>query len=146
MGQSPIGRGRPPGARNKRTVEFLDVLEAEGFDPARALIELYREARKVYDNYGTIYDAICDAREEKARETGLINVPPEDKADKYLKIAMDAAKELASYAYPRLKAIEKATISPLDGMTAAQKLEAFKQAIPLLEAQAKAESSGPINT
>lgn len=119
------------------------MLEAEGFDPAKALIEIYREARKVYDNYGIIYDAICDAHEERAREKGLVNIPPEDKAEKYLKIAMDAAKDLAGYAYPKLKAIERPNPGLLDGMTPAQTLEAMKQAVQVLELQVQAEASGP---
>lgn len=125
------GRGRPPGARNRRTLEFMAVLEAEGFDPAKALIECYREAKKTYDNYGTIYDAICDANKEKGEHFA----PPEDNAHKYLKIAADIAKDLASYSYPKLKAIEQTKGSAIAGMTVAEKLQAARFMVKALESE-----------
>ena len=130
------GRGRPPGARNKRTVEFMATLEREGFDPAMALIECYREARKTYDNYGTIYDAICDANTQKGQHFA----PPEDRADKYLKIAADIAKDLASYAYPKLKSIEKKDDNHLKDMSPTQRLEAMRHAVQMLELQIKKDN------
>jgi hypothetical protein len=122
----------------------MRVLEAEGFDPARALIECYKEARKTYDNYGVIYDAICDARVALNDENGTFAAPPEDKADKYLKIAADIAKDLASYAYPKLKAIEQQRVSSTDEMTSAQKLEAARLMVKILEQEVKPDEPGTV--
>lgn len=98
-------KGRPKGAVNKRSVEFMAVLAKHDFCPASAMIEVYTEAKKIYSSYAKIYDAITGAREIK----GML--PLEDKADKYLRIAGDMAKELASFAYPKKKAIEN-TVDP----------------------------------
>lgn len=134
MGNRPpaAGMGRPKGVRNKRTVEFMAVLENQGFCPASALIQCFEEAKRTYDNYGTIYQAISEARENTGNP-----VPVEDNAHKYLKIAADIAKDLAGYAYPKLKAIEHQKPNPLEGMSAEQKLEAMKQAVKVLEMEVK---------
>jgi hypothetical protein len=137
------GKGRPLGARNKRTVEFMAVLEARGFCPATALIDCYVEAKKTYDNYGTIYDAICDARIAKNDKDGSFAAPATDEGHKYLKIAADIAKDLAGYAYPKLKAIEQTKSNSLEGMTTEQRLEAMRQAVKFLEAQVKQDESKP---
>lgn len=131
------GKGRPLGSRNKRTLEFMATLERENFNPALALIECYREAKKTYDNYGTIYDAICDARTARNDATGQCAAPTEDNAHKYLKIAADVAKDLAGYAFPKLKSIEQRKSDPLANMTAEQKLEAMKAAVTALELQVR---------
>lgn len=128
-----LAKGRPKGSINKRSQNFYDVLERENFCPASALIEIYREAKKTYDNYATIYDAIVEAKDAK----GLDASPVEDKADKYLKIALDAAKDLASYSFPKLKAIEQQKNNPLEGMTPDQKLEAMRHAVSVLELEVK---------
>lgn len=107
-------KGRPKGSPNKRTLEFQAVLAKHDFCPASAMIEIFNEAKKIYANYALIYDAICEA---KANEAGY-PVPTEDKADKYLRIAGDMAREISSYAYAKRKAIEQ-TIDP-------QLLEAVK--------------------
>jgi hypothetical protein len=98
--------GRPKGAVGKRTTEFLSVLEKNNFNVAQALVDCYQKAIKTYDNYGVIYDAICDAKAEKEGWSA----PVEDHAHKYLKIAVDVAKDLASYSYPKLKAMEMAPL------------------------------------
>ncbi len=130
-------KGRPLGSHNKRTLDFMAVLEARGFCPATALVDCYVEAKKTYDNYGKIYAAICDARIKKNDETGQFAAPTEDKAHIYLKIAADIAKELSSYAYPKLKAIDQTQSNTLDGMTPEQRLAAMKEAVRFMEAQAK---------
>lgn len=129
------GPGRPKGSLNLRSKQFLAVLEKHNFCAASAMIECYQEARKVYDNYGTIYDAICDARVIKNDKDGSYPAPPEDNAHKYLKIAADMAKDLASYSFPKLKAIEQTQVSATEGMTPVQKLEAMRHAVNLLELQ-----------
>lgn len=134
--------GRQLGAINRRSKDFLAVLEKHDFCPASALIECYRDAKKTYDNYGVIYDAICDARVRKNDADGSYAAPAEDNAHKYLKIAADVAKELSGYAYPKLKATEQTRGGPLDGMTQEQKLEAARAAVQMLELQLKADGSG----
>lgn len=135
----PGNPGRPPGAINKRSKDFLAVLEKRNFCPATALIDCYSEAKKTYDNYGIIYDAICDANADRAAEKGFANVPPEDNAHKYLKIAADIAKDLSGYAYPKLKAIEQTKDDPTKGMSPEQKLEAMRRAVEMLELQIKSK-------
>lgn len=132
--------GSRKGVPNRRSVEFTSVLERHNFCPVTAMIEVYQEARKIYDNYGVIYGAICAA---KIMRDGEMGVPPEDKAHVYLKLAGDMAKDITSYTYPKLKAIEQVkSANPLDGMNAKEKLAAFKQAVALLESEVKGES-GP---
>ncbi len=135
-GHAKIG-GRQVFTRNKRTLGFLEVLEKHKFCAASALIECYDDARKVYENYSVIFKAICEARDQR----GLI--PVEDKADKYLKMAIECAKELAAYSYPRNKAIEQVKHNPLDGLTAEQKLDAVKQMVKILEMEV-GNGQGPI--
>lgn len=99
--------GRPKGSMNKNNLQFREVLEKHNFCPATAMIEIFNEAKKVYQSYAVIYEAIVAA---KSADQGYPAVL-EDKADKYLKIAGDMAKDLASYAYAKRKAIET-TIDP----------------------------------
>lgn len=130
----PGNPGRPPGSLNKRSRIFIERIENEhGFDVAQELVWVFTEAKKTYQNYGTIYDNINDARIEKGENF----FPTEDKADKYLKIALDAAREIASYCIPKLKSIEHIKNEALEGMTAEQKLEALRHATALLEAEVK---------
>lgn len=137
--------GRPLGAINKRSKEFLEVLDKHDFCPASALIECYKNAKKTYDNYGEIYDAICDARADKEGTLREFVSPTEDNAHKYLKIAADIAKDIAGYAYPKLKAIERTENDPLKGMTTEQRLEAMKHAVAMLELQVKSSSEPGTN-
>lgn len=127
-----LGKGRPPGARNKSTIEFLEILSKENFCAASALIECYREAKKTYDNYGSIYDAISDQREKED-----VNFPLEDHAHKYLKIAADIAKDLVGYSYPKLKSIEQRKTSSTEGMTLQERLETAKLIVQALELEIK---------
>jgi hypothetical protein len=125
--------GRVKGTLNQRSMDFMQTLAANNFDPAKAQIECYREAWKVYEGYAEIYQAIWDKRLSQNEKSP----PPEDKADKYLRIAFDAAKDLSGYAYPKLKSIERSPESPLANMSPEQKLEAMKQAVAVLELQIK---------
>ena len=127
-----LSKGRTPGALNKRTQTFIEVMQKHDFCAATALIECYRDAKKIYDSYGIIYDALTEAKIKTGDP-----FPVEDKADKYLKICLDAAKDLASYSFPKLKAIEQEKNNPLDGMSPEQKLEALQQAVKVLEMQVK---------
>lgn len=136
------GKGRPLGSKNKRTVEFMQVLEDEGFDPAKALIQCYRAAKTTYDNYSVILEAITSAREAKNDQTGEFSAPTEDNAHKYLKIAADIAKDLASYAYPKLRSIEQTKANPLEGMSPQERLEVMKGAVVIAESEIKKADDG----
>lgn len=134
--------GRPKGSQNKRTVAFLEVLERNDFCPAEALIECYLEAKKTYDNYAVIHAAITQARENQNQVDGSCASPTEDKAHIYLKIAMEAAKDLATYAFPKLKAVEQHKVKATDAMTAEQQLEAAKMIVRVLEQEVKSGTPG----
>lgn len=110
-GHKGFGQSRK-GIPNRRTTDFLSVLEARGFCAATAMIDIYEEAKSTYENYAIIHEAIKGARDQANHETGQFAAPTEDKAHQYLKIAADMAKELASYSYPKRKAIE--TIPAID--------------------------------
>lgn len=112
-----LSNGRPKGVPNKRTVAFFETIQEAGFDPAKAMLDVYEDAKKSLD--------YCN-REERPI---------------YLKLAFDAAKEIASYCYPKLKSIEHSKPNPLDGMTPEQKLEAMRQAVLLLEGEVKKDGS-----
>ncbi len=124
-------KGRPKGSLNKRTLMFVQVLEARNFCPASAMIDCYQSAIKIYENYDTIYDAIVDRKLELGNKT-----PTEDKAHIYLKIAGDLAKEISSYAYPKLKATDTKR-DPLEGLTEQEILEVLKNAQAALEHRIK---------
>lgn len=98
---SPKTGGREKGTPNKRTQELVDILEEKGFSPASEIIRLYRRAWKEYRRYDEIYDAIQDERTNHE-----IKVPLTYDAIPHLKLALDAAKELMNYVYPKRKAIE----------------------------------------
>lgn len=139
----PGNSGKPPGAINKRSRAFLDVLEKHNFCPATALMDCYKEAKRTYDNYNIIHQAIIEANEIRKQMSGDIAAPTEDNAHKYLKIAADIAKDLASYSYPKLKAIEQQKNAQLEGMTAEQQLEAMKHAVQMLELKIKDKQTEP---
>ena len=130
MGFQPgnkIAKGRPKGSPNKRSVEVAAIMAEAGHCPTEKLIHLAR---------------VAEARFEA--EIEMVNSgrwsPMESSAAQYLKMAIDANKELASFVNPKLKAIEQVKgPSPLDGMTAEQKLQAMKEAVKALQAQVKAE-------
>jgi hypothetical protein len=124
------GRGRPKGSLSKRTTEFHAVLEKHNFCAASAMIEIYEEAKKVYSSYAVIYEAIVQAKSAEAGYPAIV----EDKADKYLRIAGDMAKEISSYAYPKRKAIEQSVdqelldiIKSLEGKSTEELLALLKQ-------------------
>ena len=116
------GKGRPPGVRNKRTLEFAAVLEAAGFCPATALMDCYKTAMQKF------------IQECEKEDTGKTS-PMESSAAKYLKIAADNASDLASYSYPKLKSLEVKKDNPTDGMSPEQKLEAARLMVQVLERQ-----------
>lgn len=134
------GPGRPLGSRSRLSIKFSELLESENFEPARELIACYREAKKTYDNYGAIYAAIVDARILKNDKDGSCATPTEDKAHQYLKIAADIAKELASYAYPKLKSVEQVKVSATSNMTPSEKLEALKSMMQIVQKEVDEQS------
>ena len=120
--------GRPLGAKNRRTKQFLEVLEASGFCPATALMDIYKVAMEKF------------TQECAKEDSGRIS-PMESNAAKYLKIASEQASELASFAYTKLKAIEHQTVSLTDGMSTQEKLEASRMMVKLLEEEVKNHGS-----
>lgn len=125
----PGSPGRPKGALSKRTLEARQIAEAAGFCPITALMNIHKIAMA---RFVEELDLVDSNRRS----------PMESEAAKYLKIAADTASDAAGYLFPKLKAIEQVKDNPLEQLNAAQKLEAFKQAIPILEQQAKAEEPG----
>lgn len=121
-----LAKGRPKGAVNKRTAEFRAVLEANDFCPASALMDVYKTALTKF------------AEDLEQVESGRMS-PMESKAANYLRIAADMAKDLASYTYPKLKAIEQTKHDPTKDMTPAERLAAMKQAVAYMETQVKGE-------
>jgi hypothetical protein len=105
-GRSKTG-GRKKGTPNKRTVEFLEILEEENFCPTRALITSYRKAMKAYGATDKAFTALKEAEtgEERLAALGLAAAIT-DQAPTNLAIAQRAAAELMQYANPKRKAIE----------------------------------------
>ena len=102
--------GRPKGTKNKRTVEFHEALLKAKYDNAKTLMWVFREAKNKYRYYS------------QNVKSGRYS-PMEDKAPQYLKICGDMAKEIASYALPKLKAVE-VSMNPFEDKTLEEKLEA----------------------
>jgi hypothetical protein len=99
--------GRKKGTPNKRTTEFLKILEEQDFCPTRALITSYRKAMKAYASVDKAMSLVADAKdtEERLQALGIVanltaNAPTN------LSIAQRAAAELLQYAQPKRKAIE----------------------------------------
>lgn len=86
--------GRPPGAQNKRSLEFKDIMERHKFCPVVAMIEVFNEAKRQYERFGLA---------EEGQQ--------HDIAHKYLRICGDMSAEIASYSFPKRRAIE-ANIDP----------------------------------
>lgn len=105
--------GRPKGSLGKKTIGFQETLKAHGYNVAEALLDIYTKAIQIFN----------EGRDED-RLGGL-------------KIAGDMAKEIASYTMPKPKAIEIVTSNPLDNMSPAEKLEAMRQAVAMLEHEVK---------
>ncbi len=82
----PKTGGRQKGTPNKKTREFMLLLEEENFEPGAALIHCYKEAMKLYD------------RRREHRAFGA--------AVDALKLASGIAEDIAQFAYPKKKAIE----------------------------------------
>lgn len=106
-------KGRPPGSRNKRTLEFRAVLDENQFDPATELLTAYDVARECF------------------------NLSGRDEKPVYLRMVIDVLKEITSYSYPKLKSIDLIKSSPLQGLTPEEKLEKMRSAIEMLEMQIK---------
>lgn len=124
--------GRPKGSINRRSYEVKAILDEAGHCPTMKLVHLAR---------------VAEARFEA--ETELVNSgrysPMESNAHAYLKMAIDANKELCAFINPKLKAIEQVKTNPLEGMSSQEKLEAMRQGVKFLEAELKGKS-GPSDT
>lgn len=132
-GGHKLSKGRRPGAINKRTQDAISRLEAANFCPITALLDGHKIAMQQFVEE---LDLVASNRRS----------PMESCAAQYLKMAIDCARELAAYSYPKLKAIEVTKPgSPIEGMTDEQQLEAMKHAVAFKEAQllAKKGADGP---
>lgn len=124
-----LSPGRAKGSISKRTLEFQEVLAKKNFNVAETLIWCFDQAKEQYLDYVQRF------------QDGRIS-PMEDNAPKYLKIASDMAKDIASYTFPKLKAIEQSKNNPWDNFTDAQKIEMAKKYIENMELK-KLGSSPP---
>lgn len=117
-GKWEIGTGRPKGAINRKTKHFQEVLQARGFDLAESLCDIYNEAIKFFEY----------------SKTDPVAGPPA------LRLVLDAAKEIGAYSQPKLKSIEIKKENPMEGMSAAEKLQMMKEAVAVLEAEVMGEA------
>ena len=99
---------------------FWQTINEKGFNPAQELI----------NNYKIAMESFIHEQEQMANHTLS---PMEGKAHVYLKMAQDAASQLASYAYPKLKSMELSQSNQLNDMTKEQKIEMLKSALEQLE-------------
>lgn len=110
-GQSkPKTGGRKKGAPNKRTLDFIQVLEAMEFCPAVELIRTYRRAVRQYRLFENLVGRVEKAVEgEEPNELfAAIRAAKAFSGDAptYLSIAEHASKELMQYKFPKRKSIE----------------------------------------
>ena len=124
-----LSKGRPKGSRNLVSKRANDICEALNFNPIAEMINAAKEAKKTYENYAVIYEAICKGREMN----GLF--PTDDKADKYLSIYADTAAKVARHVFPTIKAIEPTTPSLTEGLSDTEKLQMAETAIKVLKAR-----------
>jgi hypothetical protein len=85
--------GRPKGALNRSTLEFRLDIQKLKHRPGQALVECYNRAIEEFEHYSSLL--------KENRISGM-----EDNGWRYLKIAADTAKEIASYLYPKRKAVD----------------------------------------
>lgn len=82
----PPGAGRKKGTKNKKTVDFLLVLERNNFDPGEELIYVYNEAKSLYKMW----------RKKKAYSSALDS----------LETMQSTADKICQFVYPKKKAVE----------------------------------------
>ena len=87
-GHSGNPKGRGKGTPNKKTVEFMQMLEEKGFDPGAAYVELFQKQMQLY--------------EEKRKQN------PKHKISQgvLLNQASQTLNNICQYVYPRKKAVE----------------------------------------
>ncbi len=100
--------GRKKGTPNKRTQEFIDVLERRKFSPADALVDIFRKASKQFHQYDKLVEGVLEAARngdgiEPSQVRGLFD---SDEKIQYLEIARKVATDLMQYRFPKRKAIE----------------------------------------
>jgi len=106
-------------------------MEEAGHCPTQKLIYLARVAEARFE------------AEIELTDSGRYS-PMESNAHAYLKMAIDANKELCSFVNPKLKSIEQTKTDHLSDMSPEQKLEAAKQAVRMMELEVK--RNGPSAT
>ena len=88
-GQSGNPKGKAKGTPNKKTKEFMLMLEERGFDPGQAYVDLYFEQMKLFEEFRKLH---------KTR-----NLPT---AAGFLADASVTLNNICQYVYPKKKAIE----------------------------------------
>lgn len=128
-----VGKGRPVGSVNKRTLEVEQLCEKHDCNPLEILLMF---AKGDWEGLG--YDAsvyISESDDGTSTKLGYV-ISPE--------LRVQAAKEACQYLMPKKKSIEQVKPNMLDGMTPQEKLEAMKQAVRMLEGELDA-TPGEIN-
>lgn len=85
-GERPEGAGRPKGTPNKKTVEFLQIMQEQDFVPGEEFIKLYRRQMKIYE-----------LRRKNKNIPGMVEV---------LSNASTTLNNICQYVYPKKKAVE----------------------------------------
>lgn len=119
------GKGRPAGSLNKRSQDFLEILEKNKFCTASAMLDLYKIS-------------LQRMTEDMAMEDANTISRMESNAPKYMKLCADLLIALSSYAYPKLKAVEQVKHNEFEGMTLQEKLEASEATVEFVKLQIKA--------
>lgn len=120
-----LSKGRPPGSINKRSQQFIAILEQNNFCTASAMLDLYKISMECF---------IEDRKKEELKQIS----PMESNAARYLKTCADLLQALASYSYPKLKSIDHTTKpDPFEGMTPEQRLQAAESALEMMKLKMK---------
>lgn len=82
----PANSGRKKGSPNKKTVEFLTILEEKNFSPGEELIYVYQEAKKLYQ-----------WRKKNRNISGAVTC---------LDTMATTADKICQFVYPKKKAVE----------------------------------------
>lgn len=129
MSSNLVGPGRPKGSLNKRTAQYVEVLEKNNFCIASTHMELYKIAMSQFTH------------QLEGLQSGALS-PMESEASKYLKLCVELVADMASYSLPKLKSVEQQKSDAFEGMTPKERLEAMKHATAMYELQIKNDGPG----
>lgn len=112
------------GIPNRSSLRVGLLCEKRGYNPIEAMLDAAEIALARFIEH------------TEKENNGTISLM-ESQAHEYLKTYVKIASELAKFCHPTLKAIEVKQTDPTKDMTPAQRLEAMKQAVAMLEHQVK---------